>query len=316
MLRVNFFRSVAGLYAALTIWLPALLAFVALVLLARRRRGPAVALLIVAAVLGGLRLWATHIEPYQLRVVRVTIPSARVDRPIRILHISDIQSPAIGRYEEKAFAMMRELKPDLVLNTGDNLQPLPPATREAETPKLEALFATLRPQLGTWGVLGNLEGRHRDTYGPTPFGGMVTLVTSDAVVRQGRTTLRIHGLDLRESNAGTLTRGEVEGWLETARPDDFTILMGHRPDYVTVVDDLPIDLCLAGHTHGGQVRLPVIGPIVTFADIPKELARGMHRVGRTRLNVSSGIGSEHAFGLPSIRLNSPPDMTLIELVPE
>jgi hypothetical protein len=316
MQKVMFFRYVRDIYAGLTVWLPALLVGVALLLVMRRRRAVAVVLLISAGVLVGLRVWATDIEPHRLKVIRVAIPTAKVDRPLRILHITDIQSPALGAYEARAFEVMRGLTPDLVLNTGDNLQPQRPATYASEAPKLEALFASLDPPLGKWGVIGNIDGRHRDTFGPAPFGGMVTLVTSDTVVHRGRTTIRIHGLDLRESGAGTLTRREVGRWLEVADPDEVTILMGHRPDYISVVDDLPIDLCLAGHTHGGQVRLPVIGPIVTFADIPKELARGMHRVGRTRLNVSSGIGSEHVFGLPSIRLNSPPDMTLIELVPE
>jgi hypothetical protein len=81
------------------------------------------------------------------------------------------------------------------------------------------------------------------------------------------------------------------------------------------ISDVPVDLCLAGHTHGGQIRIPLVGPIVTLSYVPRSWARGFREVGATRLNVSAGIGCEHAAELPSMRLFCPPEMTLIELRP-
>ena len=82
----------------------------------------------------------------------------------------------------------------------------------------------------------------------------------------------------------------------------------HAPDGV--------DLCLAGHTHGGQVRIPGYGPIVTLSGLPRHMARGLNDWGKTRIHVSAGIGSEHIAGLPPIRIFCPPEMTLIVIVPE
>jgi hypothetical protein len=76
------------------------------------------------------------------------------------------------------------------------------------------------------------------------------------------------------------------------------------------ITDLDIDLCLAGHTHGGQIRIPFFGPVVTLSNVPKEWAMGYRKVRNIRMNVSAGIGSEHAGDLPAIRFNCPPKMSL------
>ena len=107
----------------------------------------------------------------------------------------------------------------------------------------------------------------------------------------------------------------VEPWLEQSDANDFRILFGHSPDYALSVAEAPIDLCLAGHTHGGQVNLPFIGPLVIYSEVPKEWAKGFRRVGIPYLNVSAGAGSNRRGGLPPLRFNCPTEMTLIELVP-
>ena len=107
----------------------------------------------------------------------------------------------------------------------------------------------------------------------------------------------------------------VDPWLASAEADDFTILFGHAPDYALQMVDQPIDLCLAGHTHGGQVRLPWYGALVIDSKVPKDWSKGFRRIGIPYLNVSAGAGSNRFEGLPPIRFNCPTEMTLIELVP-
>lgn len=312
--------------------------------------------LIFSALLVLVRLYATRIEPSRLQVREVAIespklvvphpatplvvpppasaPSTAAARPLRILHITDIQCDAVGDYDEKAFARMKALNPDLILFTGDLLQPLPPATPESELPKIAALLETLHPPLGLFGVLGDVDWRLADL-ARDGIGGMRLLNNEDAVVDLAMNTdadaggdpnsdgtdlprrrLRVHGLGLDESSGETGGGYDrVRRWLDSAAPGDFTILLGHRPDYILGVRDLAIDLCLAGHTHGGQIRVPGFGPILTLSGVPRELARGFHEVGATRLNTSAGIGCEHAAGLPDIRFFCPPEMTLIEIRP-
>lgn len=273
------------------------------------------ALLFIAAVLlAGARLWATEIEPSLLQVRRATISTPKLTAPLRILHISDIQSDAVGSYEARAFSVMRGLKPDLVIFTGDLLQPLKPATSKSELPKIDKLLRTLTPRLGVIAVGGDVDPPNRLEL-KTGLGGMVLLEDGAIQIDTGGGRLNLYGMDLLESHGDGDFHPEIEEWFGKAPPADFTILIGHAPDYVLGIPNLPIDLCLAGHTHGGQIRIPFYGPLLTLSKIPRELARGLHTVGATRLNVSAGIGCEHAEGIPNIRVNCPPEMTLIELVP-
>ena len=112
---------------------------------------------LAAAALFTLHVYATRFEPYQLQVRHVEIPTEKLMQPLRILHISDVQSAAIGRYERETYRRMRDLKPDLVLGTGDNLQPVPPATIASELPKLLAMTSELAPPMGYYSVFGETD---------------------------------------------------------------------------------------------------------------------------------------------------------------
>lgn len=266
-----------------------------------------------ALALVGTRIYATHIEPNALQVREVEIRSAKIDTPFTLLHISDIQSAAIGAYETRVFERIRALDPDLIVHTGDLLQPVAPATYHTEMPKLAALFSTLSPRLGMYMVQGDTTGPLLHLK-PEQTGGIAFLRNQEAVIEAEGIDIRLYGLTLRSSTARTWARHGIMEWLQES-PGSLHIVMGHRPDFILKFNDLPIDLCLAGHTHGGQIRIPFIGPLVTFSRIPNEWARGFHAVGNTWLNVSAGIGAEHAGGLPSIRVNCPPEMTLIHVFP-
>lgn len=270
--------------------------------------------IVTAMLLASARLWATEIEPSLLQVRRVTIPTPKLTAPLRILHITDIQSPGVGGYEERAFAIMRGLNADLVIFSGDLLQPLDPATFKSEVPKIDKLLRTLTPRLGVIAVGGDVDPPIRLDL-KKGLGGMRLLEDKSIQLDTGEGRLNIYGINALESHGDGDFHPEINEWFAKAPAADFTILIGHAPDYVLGVSKLPIDLCLAGHTHGGQIRLPLFGPPITFSNIPRNLARGLHTIDRTRLNVSAGLGGEHMEGIPNIRVNCPPEMTLIELVP-
>ena len=78
--------------------------------------------------------------------------------------------------------------------------------------------------------------------------------------------------------------------------------------------DSDVDLCLAGHTHGGQVNLPFIGALLNASKTPKDWAKGFTKFDHTALNVSSGIGTERIEGLPPIRFNCPPTITIFKII--
>lgn len=317
----DFFISIRRIYSFNTVMMPAVLLLDLLTAgalwLRRRRsvlRNTAVALAAGLLVLGGTRLYATHIEPYRLQVRRVTLPTPKLSQRLRIVHISDIQTAAVGAYERRVFEIIRSLQPDLVLNTGDLMQPVSPATYTSEKPPMEALLRSLTPRYGVFNVTGDTDGQMVLPF-EAGFGGMRTLFNQEAEFQCGTTRVRLFGLDLDGSNGYDIHR-RVDPWVARAKPEDLTILLGHRPNFILDVANLPIDLCLAGHTHGGQVRVPGYGAIMTLSRIPREWASGYREVGRTRLDVSGAVGSEHIHDLPAIRINCPPELTVIDLVPE
>ncbi len=261
-----------------------------------------------------LRYYVTYVEPQRLVVRTVRLETPKVSAPLRILHISDIQSGAIGEYERAAFRKIAALEPDLILNTGDYLQEVPPATFDSELPKLMELIRSVNPRYGTFGVFGDTE---LELYRvpQAALAPMVLLSSRTAVVETHAGRLSLHGLSLYQSRKGEWAQRTIETWLNSSEPDEFRILLGHMPDFAMGVGELPIDLCLAGHTHGGQVRLPFYGPLTTYSESPREWSRGFRRIGVPYLNVSAGIGSNRFEGLPPIRFNCPSEMTLIELIP-
>jgi len=308
------FALIRVIYNFNTLFMPAIFLAGAAAAVFMRPRRYAATLAALALVGFGFRIYATHIEPYRLKLRTVSIRTPKVSQPLRILHISDIQSASVGAYEAKAFAQMRELKPDLIVHTGDLLQPLSPATWTSELPKIAALLRTLEPRLGVYGVVGDTDGRIRGL-SAAELGNLYILSNEEAVLEWHGARLRLFGLPCAVSRGRVDGTARVRNWFARTAPADFTIVLGHAPDYVPAVLDLPIDLCLAGHTHGGQVRIPWLGPLLTLSAVPRAWARGYREVGSTRLNVSAGIGCEHLDRVPPIRFACPPEMTLIELVP-
>jgi predicted MPP superfamily phosphohydrolase len=297
--------AIGGVFAALSLtwrglrkglfWLAMLYSFVAVDLLA-------------------LRYYVTYVEPQRLVVKHVRLETPKIRKPLRILHISDIQSGGITDYEAEIFEQIKALQPDLILNTGDFLQVVPPATFESELPKLLRLIKDANPRFGTFAVFGDTELEFyrvsADTMAPLQM-----LSSRSVEIDTGDGVLSIHGLSLYQSKNQAWALRTVKPWLDQLQDSTFRILFGHAPDYALSVGELPIDLCLAGHTHGGQVRLPWYGPMVIDSKVPREWARGFRRIGMPYLNVSAGAGSNRRKGLPPLRFNCPTEMTLIELVP-
>lgn len=261
-----------------------------------------------------LRFYVTHVEPERLVLREVRLETPKLQAPLKILHIADIQAGAITDYERRVFETIRRLEPDLILNTGDFLQVVSPATFETEFPKLLALIHEVNPPLGTFAVFGDTE---RELYrvAPDELAPMRMLSSRSALVDTGKGLISLHGLSLYQSRSADWAVRSVETWLKTSDESAFRILLGHAPDFAMKVGELPIDLCLAGHTHGGQVRIPWYGPLVIDSDVPREWSRGFRRIGIPYLNVSAGAGSNRFQGLPPLRFNCPTEMTLIELVP-
>ena len=278
----------------------------------RISRGWAVAGLMLAVLIGGTAWYATRVEPHRLMVREVALTTTKLTRPLRILHISDVQTARVTDYEESVFRKMAELQPDLILHTGDLVQTRNHENDSVERTKLLSLFGTLRPPLGIWHVHGDTD-RHLVRLDSAALAPLRVLGDESAALTTPGGLVSLYGLTLASSENAWDPHPGARQWARESK--GFKILLGHNPNYVLQAAELPVDLCLAGHTHGGQIRIPFFGPPLIMCDVPRHLARGWNRVGETRLNVSAGIGGEHCAGLPTLRLNCPPEMTLIVVSP-
>jgi predicted MPP superfamily phosphohydrolase len=101
---------------------------------------------------------------------------------------------------------------------------------------------------------------------------------------------------------------------EVAAADRFQVVVGHSPDFA--LGRVDADLLVAGHTHGGQVQLPFVGPIITHSLVPRRWASGTTELdgGRT-LVVSRGIGMERNYA-PRLRFFCRPEIVVIDVAPE
>jgi len=271
----------------------------------------------LAFALIAIYIYATHIEPERLQVKEFTISSSKITAPITLVHISDVQSNGIGSYETEVFELIKTYRPDVVLHTGDLIQTYSNSSYPEELDALAELFTGLGDEVLKYHVNGDTE--HPPSIDELQFAqkANTTILKNELVnIEVKGQGLQIGGLVLRQSrspDAATLQRVGTNN-----NPSSFMLLMGHAPDFVLSLpeNETAPDLCLAGHTHGGQIRLPGIGPLLTLSDVPKGWARGTTELEHTTLNVSAGIGAEHAGYLPSIRINCPPEFTVIYLQPE
>jgi uncharacterized protein len=100
--------------------------------------------------------------------------------------------------------------------------------------------------------------------------------------------------------------------LAQAPTDAFTLLLFHTPDLMPQAAALGVDLYFAGHTHGGQWRVPGFGAILTSSHYWKRYEAGHYREGTTHLYVSRGLGME-GFGAPRARFFCPPEVVSVTL---
>jgi hypothetical protein len=259
----------------------------------------------LSLILGLVALDAFLIEPHWLEVTRMTLSSPKVDRPVRVVVMADIQTDRPGAYERRALRKAMDQSPDLLLFAGDMIH-LSRHSRsyEMEIAALNDLMveAELEAPLGVYAVRGNVDraGAWARVFDGTP----VEILFSTQTLDLGPVALT--GLSLPDAFA---TDTDIP-----ALPDEaFHIVMGHSPNFSLGIT--AGDLLIAGHTHGGQVQLPLIGPLITLSQVPRQWASGATALGSGRtLLVSRGVGMERGWA-PQLRFLCRPQIVVIEVVP-
>jgi hypothetical protein len=267
--------------------------------LRRASRPAAAAAALLALGLGAVAVDAFLVEPTRLEITRLRLVSPRLSRPLRIGVLADLQTDAIGEYERSALRLLMAEKPDLILLAGDYLQ-ASPAEEAALRPLLRQELRALGAPLGVYAVQGNIDGPGWEG----SFEGLpVTLFRQTGTVE--KEGISVTGLGVLDSSRETL---RLPG-----RPG-FHVVVGHSPDFA--LGAVEADLLVAGHTHGGQVKLPGIGPLVTLSGVPRAWAGGgaIALPGGRTLVVSRGVGHERGAA-PRLRFLCRPEIVVIDLAP-
>jgi uncharacterized protein len=257
---------------------------------------------------------AYHREPTDLQVRRhpAVLPSAGLHaRPLRIVHLSDLQTHEIGPYQERALREALRQSPDLIVFTGDYIQPRVGMDRARATTDFQSLLRRLdfNAPLGAFAVRGDVD----PDWPRLLEGTRVTALTGEVArvpLGEGR-YLSLVGLTSGMSRGRDLEA--ARRLVRSAPAGDVRIVMGHQPEYVArLADEERVDLALAGHTHGGQVALPLFGPPYTSSRLPRRYAGGLHDYRGTLLHVSRGIGMER-WTAPQLRFLVPPEICVLDL---
>ena len=261
------------------------------------------------AELGGFALGGVYslFEPHWLSIERVKVPLAglpNVPQGLSIAQISDLHvGPNVSAQDvARAVNTVLSLQPSLIAVTGDYVTL---AAEHAQQCAVE--LSRLHAPLGVFAILGNHD--HWTN----------ALVVAQAVLDAGLTLLNNTGRLIETKGGAIWLAGVDDVWEQHADLDAaltgapeaaLKILLAHEPDYADeVADDGRVSLQLSGHSHGGQIRLPIIGA-PALPHLGQKYPYGLRRVGRMWLYTNRGIG----VIAPPVRFNCRPEVTLITLV--
>lgn len=269
-----------------------------------RRRKRTVSYVCIATALAVMTIAvdAFLIEPYWLQVAHHTIASAKLDGPIRIAVIADIQTDMPGDYETQVLHQVKQAEPNLILFAGDYIQTHTAQEYAVQIKNLNSILRTaqLSASLGMYAVEGNVD---RPKEWAHAFEGLpIEVIESTSNIDLGPIVLT--GLSQSDSLNVSCT---VDG------QEKYHIVFGHHPDFS--LGHIQADLLIAGHTHGGQVRLPFIGPLLHLSNVPRAWNAGLAEIAPKQfLYVSRGIGMER-HDAPRLRFLCRPELAIIDLKP-
>lgn len=264
----------------------------------------------------GNLLNALYREPFRLTLTELMVASPKLQGmpPLRILHLTDLHLERLTRREQQVLRWVEELDPDLIVFTGDllNLSYVDDPQAQAQCSRfLEAL----RAPLGVYLVTGTPLVDPPEVVRRILFGFTHITWLDNQVVRFGQLGhqgTQIYLLGLTCTHDPERDGEQLQALVRQIPPEALTILLYHSPDLFPEASALGIDLYLCGHTHGGQIRLPLIGALVTASVYGKRYEMGLYRQGSTTMYVSRGLGME-GLGMPRMRLMCPPELVLVHL---
>jgi uncharacterized protein len=264
---------------------------------------------------GGGAFYMRFLEPHWFDVSERTVPiGARPGAlPLRVLHLSDLHASEVISLGQIRAAVELGLKgePDLICVTGDFI-----TGKYDRWKEYEGVLARLSTAAPTFACLGNHDGGSWSSRsrGYPDARHVRSLLEGSGIQLLENRSMRIQarGWELNVAGVGDLwSRGlNPSGAFSGTRKEEgvVTFVLSHNPDSKDLLKPFPWDLLLCGHTHGGQLIVPLVGaPFAPVRD--KRFIKGLHEWEGRWIHITKGVGNLHG-----VRLNCRPEVSLLNLV--
>jgi uncharacterized protein len=272
--------------------------------------GMLVAHVLIQLILLWAMVYGAMVEPYRIRLRTENVKiSGNENESLKIILLSDLHLDRACEREQKVLELIKDFGPDLILWPGDftNLSFVEDKDTLSQTKTFIRELCDMAPLYVSRGTvevddLPWVEQLIKNT-------SAVLLENEGAFVDIKKSNLYLMGIptelgkDEREESLDILTGGADD------RPK---ILLYHTPDMIKEAANAGVDLYVAGHTHGGQIAMPLLGPLYTSSVYGRKYAYGAYLVEKTMMIVTRGIGMEGG-GAPRIRFSCPPEVVGINL---
>ncbi|MEG0833321.1 MAG: metallophosphoesterase [Oscillospiraceae bacterium] len=262
--------------------------------------------IVLSVLLVGAAFWI--FETFTLTVTRVNVKSAKVKNSVTVVQITDLHGSSFGKENARLIKLIEQQKPDLIAATGDMFSF---DDREGMNVAAELLIALAKNN-----TVFYVNGEHDNSAEFSAMlmqGGVRVLEYDTEDVTVGETKLRIYGID----NVYYTRTFDLLNAFDDPVADAYNILLAHIP-YFDAFMSFGTDLSLCGDTHGGQVRLPLIGAVrcdgVWFPSLRNEpfYDKGLFQKDDKLMFISSGLGN---YPL-AIRLMNRPEIAVITIEPK
>ena len=258
-----------------------------------------------------LVIYAFWIEPHTIHLTHQILRTSKLQpgHSLRVLHLGDLHVERITRRERQLNELVRSLQPDLILFSGDflNLSYLrDPQTWQAAREVLKEWSAPM----GVYAVTGSPAVDLPEVI-PTLLKDIPITLLDQERVRLEKDGQAIDLVGLSCTHKPFIDGPRLLSLLPAPSPN-LTILLYHSPDLAPEAARAGVDLQLSGHTHGGQIRLPIIGALFTGSLYGKTFEAGRSQIDNLTLYISRGIGLEGAAA-PRVRLLCSPEIILWEI---
>lgn len=261
-------------------------------------------LLAITALFLGLLLWGNK----ALQTSTYTVTSTQLPPEFEgytIAQVSDLHNTEFGHSNQKLLDQLREANPNIIVLTGDLID-----SHKTDT-TIALSFARQASAIApTYYITGNHEAWLGE--GLDPFLTQLA-ATGVTILRDQATTLHHQGASITLAgldDPDAASQPTAQRLQPLVNPQDYEILLAHRPEDIQLYASAGADLVLSGHAHGGQIRLPFLGGLVAPGQgLFPAYDAGTYQEGKTTLVVSRGLGNS----LVPLRINNRPELVVITL---